>query len=239
MKNNNRDAKTLKEILFKDRERTNVLKKYEQKALSYLVTIIPSWITSNGLTAIGFMGSAITCGSFIAAHYLGSSYLLFSLLGLFINWFGDSLDGRLAYYRNKPRKWFGFTLDLMVDWLGTILMGIGIMVYLEGAWEFAAYAFVALYGWSMIIAIHRYKITDSYSIDSGILGPTEVRVILGLFFVLEVVVPHSLLVTSIVACVVLFLFNILDAVNLLKLADLRDKHDKLAKEEAEKEKNSK
>ena len=75
-----------------------------------------------------FVGSLITCGSFVAAHYFGISYLLFSLLGLFINWFGDSLDGRLAYYRNKPRKWFGFTLDLIVDWLGTILMGLGFMV---------------------------------------------------------------------------------------------------------------
>lgn len=236
MKNNNRDIKTLKDILFQDRERTNVLKKYEQKALSYLVTIIPKWITSNGLTAIGFVGSAITCASFVVAHFFGTPFILFSLLGLFINWFGDSLDGRLAYYRNKPRKWFGFTLDLIVDWLGTILMGLGIMVYLEGPWEFAAYAFVVLYGWSMIIAIHRYKITDSYSIDSGILGPTEVRIIIGLLFVLEVIIPNSLLVTSIIACSALFIFNLSDTIHLLKLADLRDKHDKLAKE-TEKEKN--
>ena len=234
MKNNNQEVKTLKDILFQDRERTNILKKLEQKALSYFVTIIPKWITSNGLTAIGFFGSAITCGSFIAAHYLGIHYLWFSLLGLFVNWFGDSLDGRLAYYRNKPRKWFGFTLDLMVDWLGTILMGLGFMVYMEGVWEFAAYAFVVLYGWSMIIAVHRYNITDSYSIDSGILGPTEVRIIIGLFFVLEILIPNSLLYTSILANVILFIFNVLDTVNLLKLADLRDKHDKLIKEEQEK-----
>jgi phosphatidylglycerophosphate synthase len=236
MKNNNQDIKTLKDLLFQDRERTNVLKKIEQNALSYLVAKIPMWITSNGLTAIGFFGSVITCVSFVLAHYISTPYLLFSLLGLFINWFGDSLDGRLAYYRNKPRKWFGFTLDLIVDWLGTILMGLGILIYLNGPWEIAGYAFVVLYGWSMIIAIHRYKITDSYSIDSGILGPTEVRIIIGLFFVLEVIIPKSLLVTSVIACSVLFIINISDTINLLKLADLRDKHDKQVKLEAEQEK---
>lgn len=236
MKNNNQDIKSLKDILFQDRDRTNILKKLEQKALSYFVTLIPKWITSNGLTAIGFSGNAITCASFVAAHYLGIQYLWFTLVGLFINWFGDSLDGRLAYYRDKPRKWFGFTLDLIVDWLGTILIGLGIMVYLNGPWEIAAYTFVVLYGWSMIIAIHRYKITDSYSIDSGILGPTEVRIILGLFFILEILIPGSLLFTSVIACSVLFLFNILDTIHLLKLADLRDKHDKLAKQEEQEKK---
>lgn len=235
MKNTRQDLKTIKEILSQDRDRTNILKKLEQNALGYLVTIIPNWITSNGLTAIGFFGSIITCASFVLAHYFNPLFLLFTLLGLFINWFGDSLDGRLAYYRKKPRKWFGFTLDLIVDWLGTILMGFGLMVYMEGAWELAAYTFIVLYGWSMIIAIHRYKITDSYSIDSGFLGPTEVRIIIGFFFVLEVVVPNSLLITSVLACVMLFIINVLDTVNLLKLADIRDKHEKLIKE-AEQEK---
>ena len=60
-------------------------------------------------------------------------------------------------------------------------------------------------------------------------------VLIGLIFLLEVIIPGSILITSIIACVALFFFNISDTVQLLKLADLRDKHDKLVKEEAKKD----
>ena len=228
METNKQDDSALKKKLFNDRSRTNVFKGVEQKAISYFVQRIPKWISSDGLTGIGLMGNAITMLSFILAAYLNVYWLFLAVAGLFINWFGDSLDGRLAYFRNTPRKWYGFTLDLMVDWIGIILIGLGFIVYVEGPWEIAGYLFVVLYGWSMIIAIQRYKITGQYSIDSGSFGPTEVRfVILGIM-VLEVLVHNSLLITSSIICVVLFVFNLRDVANLLKLADQKDKEEKAA-----------
>lgn len=225
-----KNSKSLKDKLFHDRERTNISKKLEQNALAFLVKRIPQWMSSNMLTAIGFIGNGITCLSFVLAHYLGRLYLLLSIFGLFVNWFGDSLDGRLAYFRNKPRKWYGFTLDLIVDWLGTILIGLGFIVYMEKGWELAGYGFVVFYGWSMIIAIHRYKITGKYSIDSGILGPTEVRMIIGVLILLELFFPGSLKFTSVLACCALFIFNISDTIKLLKIADLKDIEERLEKE---------
>ncbi|MGC3977016.1 MAG: CDP-alcohol phosphatidyltransferase [Paludibacteraceae bacterium] len=195
---------------------------------------IPSWVTSDMLTALGFTGSAITCASLASAHYVSRYYLLFSILGLFINWFGDSLDGRLAFYRNKPRKWYGFTLDLIVDWLGTVLIGLGFVIYMDSFWKLAGYGFVAFYGWSMIIAIDRYKITGKYSIDSGLFGPTEVRIFIGTLIILETFLPGSLKVTSLCACVALFVFNIIDTKKLLRIADLRDHQERLEKEAADK-----
>lgn len=228
METNKQDDSALKKKLFNDRSRTNVFKGVEQKAISYFVQRIPKWISSDGLTGIGLLGNAITMLSFILAAYLNVYWLFLAVAGLFINWFGDSLDGRLAYFRNTPRKWYGFTLDLMVDWIGIILIGLGFIVYVEGPWEIAGYLFVVLYGWSMIIAIQRYKITGQYSIDSGSFGPTEVRfVILGIM-VLEVFVHNSLLITSSIICVVLFVFNLRDVANLLKLADQKDKEEKAA-----------
>ena len=44
-----------RKLIAKDRKRTNILRDGEQNAIAYLVQHIPSWITSDGLTAIGFV----------------------------------------------------------------------------------------------------------------------------------------------------------------------------------------
>ena len=42
-------------LISTDRQRTNILRAWEQKTIAYLVQKIPSWISSDGLTAIGFL----------------------------------------------------------------------------------------------------------------------------------------------------------------------------------------
>jgi hypothetical protein len=209
----------------KDRQRTNMLRKYEQPALAFLVRHIPSWVSSNILTAIGLAGSIITAAGFILALHVHRSLLLLGIFGFFINWFGDSLDGRLAYFRNRPRKWYGFSLDYTVDWLTNIFIGIGYIVYVDGRWELLGFGFVALYGWAMMTALLRYKITNKYTIDSGLLGPTEVRIIISLFLLLEVIFKGSIIYSGMVACLILFVINLIDFRKLLKTADRRDKNE--------------
>jgi hypothetical protein len=205
--------------LFQDRTRTNLLRNVEQKAISYLVQRIPSWMTSDMLTGIGLLGNVIVSLSFILATYYHKSLLLISVLGFAINWFGDSLDGRLAYYRNKPRKMYGFTLDITIDWIGIILIGLGYIVYTEGIWELMGYGFVVMYGWEMIIALSRYRLTGKYLIDSGKFGPTEVRIIIAAILVTEVIIHGSIVYTALFIVIVMFFFNIADTRNLLRLAD--------------------
>ena len=156
---------------------------------------------------------------------------MLGILGFVVNWFGDSLDGRLAYFRNKPRKWYGFSLDFTVDWLTNILIGYGYIVYVRGGYELIGFGFVVLYGWAMMTALLRYKITGIYTIDSGLLGPTEVRVIISLFLILEALLPDSIIYSGILACVILFIVNVVDFLKLLKLADQKDKEELAAKNE--------
>lgn len=178
------------------------------------------------LTFIGFSGSIIIFIGFVLATYFHTSFLLLGVAGFVISWFGDSLDGRVAYYRRKPRKWYGFALDITADWLGIILMGFGFVIYATGPWEFFGFGFVVMYGWEMITTLVRYKITGKYSIDSGLLGPTEVRMILSLIFTLEVIFHNSILYMSVVATTLLFVANIIDTLKLLKLADECDIREK-------------
>ncbi|ULB36059.1 CDP-alcohol phosphatidyltransferase family protein [Proteiniphilum propionicum] len=226
-------AKTLK-VIATDRNRTNILREWEQKTIAYLVQKVPSRITSDGLTAIGFFGNLLVASSFVLGAYLNRYWLLMSLLGFVINWVGDSLDGRLAYYRNKPRKWYGFSLDVSVDWVGTFLIGLGYTIYAPGIWKYAGFFFVVFYGWEMITAQLRYKIGGQYSIDSGIFGPTEVRLLLGTIITLEVFIPGSIQYLATAACVFLLVSNLVETRKLLILADKQDIADRRRKEEERK-----
>lgn len=208
--------------LFKDRKRTNVLRQPEQRLISYLVSRIPKWLTPDGLTFIGIMGSVLILLAFVLGKYLSIYYLFLAPLGFFINWFGDSLDGRIAYYREQPRKWYGFSLDIIMDWLSTVLIGLGYIIYTDPKFVYAGYFLVILYGWSMIIAQLRYKITDVYSIDAGIVGPTEIRVIISLMILAEVFIRGSIDYSVSAIVLILLVINVADTRKLLQLGDQRD-----------------
>src|SRR5690554_5011823 len=225
MKNSKKNMARSLKLIATDRQRTNILREWEQKSIAYLVQKIPSWISSDGLTAIGSFGNLMVAASFVMGAFLNRYWLLLSLIGFAINWFGDSLDGRLAYYRRTPRKWYGFSLDVTVDWIGTILIGLGFSIYAPGIWKYTGFLFVVLYGWEMITAQLRYKIGGQYSIDSGIFGPTEVRMLIVTILIFEVFIPGSIRYLATLACVVILISNLVETRKLLNMSDERDREE--------------
>ena len=211
-----------KKTISQDRKRTNILHSQELAFIAYLVERMPRWVTSNMLTSLGLCGNLLVALLMYSASIWGSWLLLLTPFAFFINWFGDSLDGRLAYYRKKPRKWFGFCLDIVVDWIGIVAIGLGYYIYVQPAWKIVGFIFVVLYGAEMIISQLRYKVTDKYSIDSGILGPTEVRIILALLFCSEFFFPGSIYWCGLLISIVLLFSFIVDFRKLLALANERD-----------------
>lgn len=211
---------------FEDRPRTNLLRKPEQKTILYLVARVPRCISPDILTLLGLTGSLMVLTGFFLASSFHRDYLLLGITGLGLNWFGDSLDGRIAYFRNKPRKWYGFALDIIVDWLSTVLIGLGYLIYAKDLNETLAFFFVVLYGWSMIISQLRFKITDKYSIDSGLVGPTELRVLIALILAIEIFVEGSIHYFALLLCAVLFVINVADSIKLLRLGNKRDNEER-------------
>ena len=211
-----------KKAISQDRKRTNILHDQEIALIAYLVERIPRWVTSNMLTSLGLAGNLLVALLMCVASVYGSWWLLLTPLAFFINWFGDSLDGRLAYYRKKPRKWFGCCLDIVVDWIGIIAIGLGYYTYVQPEWKIIGFIFVVLYGAEMIISQLRYKVTDKYSIDSGLLGPTEVRIILAILFCMDFFIPGSIHWIGLAVSIVLLFSFISDFRQLLALADERD-----------------
>ena len=86
----------------------------------------------------------------------------------------------------------------------------------------------------MIISQLRYKVTDKYSIDSGLLGPTEVRIILALLFCSEFFITGSIHWIGLAVSIVLLIAFLTDFRQLLQLADQRDIELREAKESSSK-----
>ncbi|WP_316806598.1 CDP-alcohol phosphatidyltransferase family protein [Pedobacter agri] len=220
------DIQKEREKIFADRKRTNVLKNAEQKFIHFLLKRIPKFISPNILTGLGFLGAVLVFASFLLAVYFGRHFLLVGISGLLINWFGDSLDGRLAYYRQTPRKWYGFALDIIMDWASIVLIGLGYYYYAEAPAKVLAFFFVVFYGWSMLISLLRYKITDVYRIDSGSFGPTELRIIISFILLTEVIIPGSIIYAAALITITLFVVNVSDTMELLRFGNERDGKDK-------------
>lgn len=215
---------------FKDRERTNILWPLEKPTISFLCKIMPRFISSDMLTAIGLMGSVLVTVSFYLATLHGKAFLFLAILGFAINWFGDSLDGRIAYYRSTPRKWYGFSLDVIMDWLSLVLMAVGYYLYIPSDYKILVFLFACAYAWAMLIAQLRYKLTDKYTIDSGLLGPTETRVIICLVILAEILFSNSIKWFSIIVNILLWTIDIIDTYKLLQIGNAKDEEERKMKE---------
>jgi phosphatidylglycerophosphate synthase len=209
------------------RRRQNFLMPFEAQTVTWLCCRMPGWVTSNRLTALGIAGA----GLIFVALLLGRGerwWLLAGIVGLAIHWFGDSLDGRLAYYRGKPRKWYGFVLDVMADWISLCLVSAGFAVYFS-RYKFVPVIFMAAYGAGMLIATTRYKITGKYRIDSGKFGPTEMRLVIAAILLVEIALPQSVIFFGSLATVLMLASDVIEFRRLLQAANRRDRSEKKQK----------
>ena len=221
-----KDITTERAKIFADRKRTNILRAGEQQFIHFLLGKIPGFISPNIMTGVGMFGSIIVCTAFLLGANFGNVFLPIGIIGLFINWFGDSLDGRLAYYRGIARKWYGFALDIIMDWLSIILIGMGYYFYAADSTRILGFIFVVCYGWSMIISLLRYKILGVYRIDAGLLGPTELRVIIAIILLFETAIPGSITYSALITTVILLVINLKDTNALLELGNDRDRKER-------------
>jgi archaetidylinositol phosphate synthase len=160
------------------RVQESILTPLEKRLLNWLAERMPPWVNSDHLTLLGFVAMMLTGLS----YYLASKNPLFLLLASFclaLNWFGDSLDGTLARYRKRQRPRYGFYVDHMVDAFGIlcVLAGLGSSGYMS---PILAVGFLAAY---FLVNIEIYLATYTMSVfrlSYGILGPSELRVIVAL-----------------------------------------------------------
>lgn len=145
----------------------------ERPALKWLSAHMPAWITPDICTAIGVVGALAAALGYILSNINGN-YLWLASFGFVLNWFGDSLDGTLARYRNIERPKFGFYIDHTTDTFcqAVIFLGLGLSPYVS-----FNVACMALIGYLMLgtLVYVRTCVVGEFKISYGKLGPTEIR----------------------------------------------------------------
>jgi archaetidylinositol phosphate synthase len=154
----------------------NPLAGLERRCLPWIAGRLPRWVTSDRLTVLALAAMALTGISYAAGP--GHPVALFlAIVGLGLNWFGDSLDGTIARVRRQQRPRYGFYVDHVVDCFGVLFVLAGL------AWSgfmtpFVAMALlIAYFMLSIEIYLATYCLTV-FRLSFWGVGPTELRLVL-------------------------------------------------------------
>ncbi len=166
-----------------------VLADTEKRLLVGIATRLPQWVNSDHLTALGLLsmiGVGLACWGVRVAPGVS---LPLVVVGLFLNWFGDSLDGTVARVRNRLRPRYGFYVDHVIDLAGTSVMiagmGLGgLMSPLVTAGVLCAWLLVAA---ESFLGTHARGV---FTMSFGRLGPTELRVLIAAVALSVLRSPH-------------------------------------------------
>lgn len=158
------------------RIQTSLLNAAEKKCLVWLAQRMPKWVTSDLLTIVGVFGALLIFMGYLLSNY-NIYWLWLSVLGLFVNWYGDSLDGTLARVRNCQRPRYGYYLDHNIDCINEALMFVGaglsgLMNLSVALAIYAAYLMLTVY-----VSINAH-LKNEFKLTYGKMGPTEFRLII-------------------------------------------------------------
>ena len=158
------------------REPSFLLATPEKRLLTWIAARLPRWILPDDMTALGVLAAL----GVAVAYQLSNEKLdwLWVASGLLVlQWLGDSLDGTLARVRKIERPTYGYYLDHLVDAIATAAIGIGLglspfMLLSIGTLIVVAYLILSINVYLESYAFGRF------SIGYGLIGPTEIRLIL-------------------------------------------------------------
>ena len=163
---------------FRDAARVqeSFLAPFEKRALVSMARRMPSWVTSDHLTLLGFAAMIGAGLSYWAASY-DRRALLLVIACLILNWFGDSLDGTLARVRNRLRPRYGFYVDHITDAFGTLFLLGGLAVSGHMSHGIATGLLVIYLMLSIEVYLATYTI-GAFHLSFWKFSPTELRLLL-------------------------------------------------------------
>ncbi len=159
------------------RDLGSLLSSLEKRCLVWLARRMPRRVNSDHLTALGLLGMLGAGLSFWAAtEHDRPLWLAGVVLCLFLNWFGDSLDGTLARVRHAQRPKFSYYVDHVVDVFGAFFLigGLGLSGYMS--LSIAAALMVVYLMVASEIYLAAYAV-GTFRIHFMRLGPTELRIL--------------------------------------------------------------
>lgn len=168
---------------------TSVLAPIEKRTLLWLAARMPWWVNSDHLTALALAAMCLAGLSYWLAR-ASDIGLVFAVVCLALNWFGDSLDGTLARVRQHQRPRYGFYVDHVVDAIGAVFLlgGLGMSGYMSPT---IALALIAVY---LLLLVETFLATHTlgtFTMSYFKVGPTELRILLAIGTLVLLVHPMS------------------------------------------------
>lgn len=171
------------------RQQESLLAPLERRTLQWLVRRLPASVNSDHLTFLALAAMFIAGICFWAAKY-DIRWLLGVPITLALNWFGDSLDGTLARYRNQQRPRFGFYVDHLCDCLSTIFIATGMALSGLMSPSIAAGVIIAFLMLSVEAYLTAYTL-GRFNISVGYFSPTELRILIAVGVLALMWWPHA------------------------------------------------
>jgi archaetidylinositol phosphate synthase len=158
------------------REHGSLLAAAEKRLLIQIAHRLPGWVNSDHLTLLGLF-AMVAAGVLLAITPRWPDAVLWVNLCLFLNWFGDSLDGTVARVRNQQRPKYGFYVDHVVDAINCVFLHVGFAMSIYMSPEIAlammtAYLLLCIDAALATYAVGVFRVSFSY------FGPTELRLLL-------------------------------------------------------------
>jgi archaetidylinositol phosphate synthase len=148
----------------------------ERKALMWLAARMPAAVTPDRLTLSGLIGALLVLVGFVASS-ASPWFVILAILGLVLNWFGDSLDGTLARYRKIERPDFGYFLDHSCDLISQtlIFVGLGLSPFFT---LFSALLALSMYLLMSSFTYLKVLILKTHHLSYYGMGATELRLLI-------------------------------------------------------------
>lgn len=159
-----------------NRIQQNVLSRAERRLLNWLCARLPRWVTPDKLTSLALVAAGVIFFAYAMSNE-NPNWLWLAVVGYFVHWFGDSLDGSLARFRRIERPRYGYFIDHSCDGLGNLLIvgGLGASPYVRV--DVALFALTAY----LLLAVNTFliaKVVGDFPLSHLGAGPTELRLLL-------------------------------------------------------------
>jgi len=165
---------------FKDATRilVSVLAPAEKRTLRFLAARMPARVNSDHLTVLALFAMLGAGLSYWYARYSPVGLVLVAVC-LAINWFGDSLDGTLARYRNHQRPRYGYYVDHVVDAFGALFLlgGLALSGFMDPLVAMGLLVGFLMLSVEIYLAAH---VLGEFRITYFQVGPTEMRILLSI-----------------------------------------------------------
>ncbi len=145
----------------------------ERPLLISLAGAMPRWVVPDMLTYLGLAGAALTCLAY-GLSVTDVRFLWLASAGLFVNWFGDSLDGTLARVRQIERPDYGFVLDHSTDLASQMFIGLGAGISPFVHFDIACISVIVFLSFAAF-SFMKTVVSGHFQISYAGIGPTEVR----------------------------------------------------------------